>query len=406
MTLSASVHTRAGVLVGALADSYERTWSDVLSDVGDWKLSLTNDDAALAQLVYGRIVRLALNGTVRFAGLIEALAATTVAPGEEVDEKTVASGRGTLAIWEEALILSVLGVDRLGFSDTRLFSFASPDLDISAWTAVQSRAQSIDPDVDPGSHNTVPQRWPDPGALKIWMTWPIGDRPATPGDVYAGAAGTFSVTPAAGTGTYRVFATADDGFEVWIDGEYVLGETTPLIWNETATTEVVLDAGPHTIRMKGTNLAFPDPSDNVAWMMCTVMETTDGGATLGAVVAHTDASWVGVGYPAVPPGFSPGAILRLLLAEAQARGALVGVTLGFTDFLDSAGVAWPITSDVAFQVGSDMLTAIKQLCETYMDVAMDPAGLRLDAWASRGGVTAVTLTPTVNVTELHHDGSA
>jgi outer membrane protein OmpA-like peptidoglycan-associated protein len=517
--LAAWVYDRAGGLVGTLTDSFARTWHEILSDVGDWRLTLANGDVVLAHAVYGQIVRFALNGTVRFAGLLESKAATTAAPGEEVDEVTVCSGRGTLAIWEEALVLPVLGIGRRAFSEYRMFNFASPDLDISAWTPVVTRVQDVvvvqqpetvpgdilfafdsatlsagaDPVLaailsavtgrlvrikveghtdsdgsegynqglserraaavrdwfvshgvpsglitvmgwgelrpvapndtpenkaknrrveitlnfaDPVSHNTVPQRWPDPGALKIWMDWPIGDRPAPVGDVYAG--GTFAVSPAAGVGTYRVFATADDGYEVWIDGDYVLGETTPLIWDETGTTEVILDAGTHTIRMKGTNLNLPD---NVAWMMCSVMETTDGGATLGAVVARTDGGWVGVGYPAVPPGFSPGTILRLLLAEAQARGALVGVTLGCTDLADSAGVAWPITSDVAFQVGSDMLSALKQLCETYMDVAMDPASMRLDAWVARGTTTAVTLARSTdatvgNVTEMHHDGSA
>jgi len=403
MTLAASVYQRNGTLVSALPNSFARQFHDAISDTGGWSLSLTNDDAALANLVYGRVVRLSVDGTVRFAGLIERLDRTSVAPTEEVDQVTKASGRGTLAIFEEAVIVPSLGVDRLTFQDARLFNFAASGLDMSAWTAVTNHPQTGGTG-GVGSQNFLLPRWPDPNSLKIWMTYVPGDRAVTDGDVYART--TFTTTSA--HALYRVFASADDGYELWIDGSYVMGEIMPFLWYEFGTTEVTLDSGSHTIAMKGSNppgLRVGGPgSDNVAWMMASVMETSSGGAALGAVAVNTSASWTGVGYPAVPPGFSPGAIVRILVAEAQARGALTGVTLGFSDTVDTAGTTWPIISDFAVQVGADMLTTIRQLCETYMDVHMDPSTLRLDAWVSRGATKAVTLVGGSNVTSLVHAG--
>jgi hypothetical protein len=112
-------------------------------------------------------------------------------------------------------------------------------------------------------------------------------------------------------------------------------------------------------------------------------------------------------YPTSPPGFTPGAIIRILLEEAQARGALADVTLGFTDSVDSASASWPVSPDVVFRVGLDGLSMLRQLAETYVDALMAPDALRLDAWGygTKGVASGVTFDAAVNLTELVHESA-
>lgn len=395
--LTAGAYDRAGTLVAGLDDSFARTWQDPLNEVGSGELRLQNDDPDVATVGYAHVIRFSLDDQARFACLVEHKDQVTATTSEEIEEVTTLAGRGTMAVLEEALIGPVGGERRSQFEQDRLFNFAAPELDDADWGPVVTRVQALNPEVDPGSHNTVPQGWPDPTALKIWQSWPIGARLTPVGDVYMRRH--FTTSSSEGTATYRVFVTADDGFEVWIDGQYVIGEVTPFMWNETTDTEVVLDDGDHVIAVKGTNLDF---GDNVAWVLVSVYALGDGGVTLASVVVHSDADWIGVGYPAHPPGFSPGEVLRVLVEEAQARGALEGVELSFTDDVDTAGIPWPNTPDIAFEVGSDLLSALKQLCETYMDAAMAAGSFTLYGWVQRGDVTGVALAHGTNVTQLEY----
>lgn len=238
----------------------------------------------------------------------------------------------------------------------------------------------------------MPGSWPDPDADWLW------DRDVTHMGIPAGTCyfrGGFTLSRAI---TAEVWAAGDDSYDLWLDGVKLLEDTVYV--DQAKKTQVSLDAGAHTLAARVTN------DNNLrGGLLVTVMELDPSGTPVGAV-ARTDSSWLVLAYPASPPGFTPGEVIRILVEEAQTRGALVSVTLDFDDALDTAGDPWPVTGEIAFPVGADLLTALKQLAETYGDLLMTPRDLELAFYSGGlGAATAVTLAAGVNLTGLHHDGA-
>lgn len=58
---------------------------------------------------------------------------------------------------------------------------------------------------------------------------------------------------------------------------------------------------------------------------------------------------------------SPGAIVSTLLSQAQARGALTGMTTDCTNTLDSSGTAWPEFATIKFSPGATYLAVLQRL---------------------------------------------
>lgn len=364
---------------------------------GSGKVTLLNDDPNLAAVRYGDLLRFEIDGQARFLSIVEKKTAKILDRDEEAAEVTELDGRGHLAILDRAVVFPEAGTDTLPVSDVRVFNFAARGIDDSGWAAAGWAALGAGGQPDP-------EGWPDPDARKVWAGWPVMSGNAPAGDVYLRRAGGFNV---AADGTYRLFATGDDGFEVWVDGVLILGETRPFLWRETKQVDVHLTAGNHTIAIKGTNLNRGIyNASNVAWVMASLFSLSEGGTALGDVICRTDSSWVGVGYPPTPPGFTPGRVMRILLEEAQARGALAGVTLAFSDTADSAGNAWETQPDLAFRIGDTLLMVAEQLAETHLDeLRMAPAAFTLHAYTTRGETAPIALAVGANLTELTTEGT-
>ncbi|GGO63223.1 fibronectin type III domain-containing protein [Nonomuraea cavernae] len=64
-------------------------------------------------------------------------------------------------------------------------------------------------------------------------------------------------------------------------------------------------------------------------------------------------------FNAVPVG----AVLRTLIDEAKGRGALAGMTAGFSSSIDSSGQAWAATLTLALEPGVDLLTLLLNLSD-------------------------------------------
>lgn len=387
---TAAVYSRGGALLTPLPDSFAKTWQHVWSDTGEGSLRLQNDDAALALFSYGDVVVFSTDASARFAALVERLTRVRISTNEEVDQVTTAAGRSRLAIMEEAVVDRNIN----GLQDTRLFNFASPDLDDSAWGhAVQNEQGRGDAG---GSREGAPEGWPDDSAWWIW------DRPAPTtgsspvGDVYFRR--WFTVAAA---GRYALFTAADDIEDVWVNGIRLVNRAE--FWGTTKRAEMDFAAGTHLVAVRGTNTP-PTGGPNPGGMILTIKEL-GGDGELGATVVNTDGTWLALGYPANPPGFTPGAVLRILIEEAQARGALAGLTWSFGDWSDSDGVPWPVTGDISVQIGQDYLSIVRQLCETYMEVAMDVGSFRLHAYGGRSVSSGATFAAAVNLTELTHEGT-
>jgi hypothetical protein len=165
---------------------------------------------------------------------------------------------------------------------------------------------------------------------------------------------------------------------------------------------VEVTAGTHNFAAAVANPAAPnqaDPTDyNPTGLALRAYRCNSAGKPLGSAEAVTSTSWKVCAYPPWAPGMTPGEVMRHVIAEAQARGALTGVTLNFDDTVDSAGAAWPSVTDISTKIGTDYLTFFREMSATYFDFWMEPASLTLWAWAkdTRGTTTSVTLAATTN----------
>lgn len=369
-----------------LDEGFGRSWQDVHNDAGAGRIVVQNDDPDLASVDYFDVLRFELDGVTRFAALVERKARATVAGGEEADEATELSGRGVVALLEDGVVFPEGGPGRARFSETRVFNFASPSFDDSGWTTPVASTQT--------QMEFSPEGWPDPDAVYLWDRYSAVDG-TPPGDVYLRH--NFNV-PADDT-VVEVWIDVDDEFELWLDGQPLVSDTfNPLSLGVPEHPRLKLDAGDHLLALRARNL-----NDLKAGVILSVLELDAAGVVVGTLTNTAAPGWRAVGYPPSPPGFTPGRVLRVLLEETQARGALAGVTLSFTDGADSAGRAWPVAPDLAFPVGTDLLSVLKQIAESYLDFKMTP-NLVLHAWATRGTTTTVAFEPGVNVTELFHEG--
>jgi hypothetical protein len=394
-------------LLGTLTTDSDRNWRHQRSEVGSGSLVIHADDPDVAILLYRNIVRMRLNGTDRFAWVIEKRSRRSIVRGGQRERLLVVSGRGVLALFEKAVLDPELGVQRLS-PDTRTFNFASVDYDASAWVVAEEIKQQSDTGTFPGQWedadgNPAPESWPDPDAFWIWgQAQGVGSPPQPVGDCFFRKS--FNL---ASEKTVAIFVSADDGFELYLDDEVVAAETRAFMWGETKRHNTFLEAGDHLIAIKATNILRANAATNVAGVICSIIETDEGGQSLGSVIERTDSTWDALAYPSDPPIMSVGAVLRVVIDEAQARGDLPGVSLGFTDALDSDGNAWGTTPAEVYRVGTNLLAMIRQMCEVAIDVELTPT-LVLNAY-NKGDLGSdltgsISLLEDVHLSGLEHDG--
>lgn len=204
----------------------------------------------------------------------------------------------------------------------------------------------------------------------------------------------------------RVYITADDGFELYWNGARYAAETRAFLWAETKYVDLGLVApGVHQLAVKGTNIPRENVETNIAAILVGVVEVTNGGKDLGTVYAVSDETWKVNAYPSPIPGLRVGHILRLAIAEAQERGALVGVSTSFTDTLDSAGDPWPEV-DRGVPVPDTTVHALSEVLGDIAEYDMGPNDLTLHAWVKPRGTdlsATVALEEFVNLQGLRHE---
>lgn len=377
---------------------------------GGLTLPLTAPDHAAALAAqqaacdFRNIVRFEDDGTPVHAVVIRSKTVKRVQPGEEVAQGIDVDGPGTLSLWSKAVLYPENALTEYPHTDVRSFNFSSRLLSTASWTAaVQGEQGTGDPG---GPREGFPANMP-PEAETAWWIWSQANDvngSVPPGDAYF--RGTYT-----SVGQFvRIFVTADNSHEFYLDNHLVEVDSLAIAggvgWAGLKTVDRWLSPGTHLFAFKANNAPGTDP--NPAGVIMAVVELVDKGSALGSTLFTTNAlSFVALGYPASPPGFTPGHQARIFLEEAQARGALTGWTLGCTDTLDSAGAAWAVAPESAYQVGLDGLAFLQQLAEAYCDIAVDPSSLRLDMWnkgTKGGGASGITLTPGVNVGSMINQG--
>lgn len=382
------------VLVGSasLDESFARWFLDELSDTGSFRVSVANDDPDAPD--FDDVVRYRIDGRDVFAGLVEGRHVTTHARGEEDDEVTVCSGRGTLALLDFGTVEPARGLDALPIELVRSFSWVSSDYDLT-WPNAKN---TLHP-----SHG-YPEWWPDqdPSCWWVWANRPDVSASSAPG----GRCLFRSTFTLAEDATLRIFMAPDNRGTWWFDGAQI-SDLDDAAYRSTQYVEIDATAGEHLIAASVLN------TGRHGGMIFTIY-TVDSEGLLDEVVHRSNASTVdclAYPYPDRMPGFSPGKAIRLMIEEAQARGELLGVTLGFNDYFDSDGELWSEPAEITVDVGKSVLEAVLAMADWLIDVQMAPGANVLRAWnhGTRGRTPGVTIAATTDpdtseVEGLAHDG--
>lgn len=381
-----------GDRVASLTLALGKTWAEVLSDVGSGAITLLLDDTALDSFVEDGddIIVFSYRGQRAFAMLVEAKDEVTVADsddGEEKDQRVTYTGRGYMAVLARALVYPTGGVGLKPIEQDRLFNWASPEFDNSAWGPV-AYLGTITDKINVATFLLALAGFPTDPALvtvnvpqyDLGLFWAPGgsglvDQP--PGDIYVHDTLTVSID-----GTYILYFYCDDNGELYINGSQV-ASVEGVNWMGVAQVPVTLTAGTYRVALHLNNSDAIEPSNingaNYGWAVY-AENTILGQSSAGELVDQAKSTAVCVAYPSAPPGMTVGKVMIIALEEAQARGEIAAVTWNFTEFADSAGVPWPVVPDIATKTGTDMLTFFRELAATYVDLWMDPASFTLHAW--------------------------
>lgn len=387
--LSAAVYRRPDLVtpIVILDEAQGKQFLDQLNDTGSGRVTLKNDDVDLALVQFGDLIRFSVRGYAALTAIIEDDDATAIDPSEEAGESTTLSGRGHLAVLDEARVYPARGLNQRPTEIDRLFNWAGLDYDDTNWRTATSMGVQSEESLwwqdDEG--NVFPEDWP--WAASEWIWAEVGTQEWAPeGSCYFRK----EFTVPEGTYRIRIYFTCDDTGQLYLDGQKLLDTDnhggTP---NDIDGADQVIDITPgtHLIAVHGYNVVDPegDETHNPAGVLVAVFPADASGVIADSdPLVTTDSSWKIVEYPPYPPGMTLGEILRVAIEEAQDRGALEGVTLAFDDDVDSEGTPWPETPDIATKVGASYLAFIKELVGSYCDVWMAPAALELHAWVQDG----------------------
>lgn len=396
--------TDPSVIKATLDETRSKQWQEVVNDAGTGTVSLSNDDPDLAQATFNDYLRFDLDGQAVFLCMIENRNIVQIAQGEEAEEQTQIGGRGILAQWDDATVYPEGGATGRPFSDQRLMNWTSRDYVDSGWGDVMLGEMIGETHVrDPG----IAVGFPDGLARVIWAH-NASHGGAGSGNAPIGYAYFRKTLNVATSGWYRLFLSADDGAIVIIDGVQIYSDARLWFHLETQFIDIYLTAGQHQFAVRGENLdnETGNPADNSAWILMSVMKLNEDGS-LGASILRTDhIGWKAVGYPPKPPGMNVGRVIMTFLAEAQARGALLGWTLAFDDVQDSAGKPWADEPELAFQCGMDLYSVLLQIAESYIEIDTAPAQLVLYAYSDGYGETkAVAYEEGESILSLVHEGT-
>lgn len=364
------------------------------------------------------------------------------APQEDTtDDRQAAlsySGRGDLALLDNAVLYPERPVD-LDTSEDRFFNFGSAD---GPWRIASEWSRPKQVAMRTSYRWPSPKLWPKTvAAYWIWTSNP--DRASRDGDRYFRTTLTLDSTT-----KVRILAVGDEDLMLMVDGREVLRQRFDK-WRKTRAVNLTLGPGDHLIaarvghdyrrRMhasgdgKGAGLLLAVVTMGVKKVV------TKGGkhgqrqvkkrAFVRKILLRSRTKgWTVRGPRDGPPGWFPAQVLSTFVTEAKDRGVrgFDGITIGYTNRKDSAGVEWRRRVATSYKVGTQGLDLLRQLVERGLDVAMvegtlhawDSRGrnlrhsVALDGHASASGTRVPTVHPTAMLTrwrrgwaEFTHSGS-
>lgn len=298
----------------------------------------------------------------------------------------------------EALLdgVGVLPQNGLGerSGDLRWFNGGSVEYDDTGWGTVLAAGGLVPPGIVEL----------DPAATAIWPVAQAVDHNTDYKEAWF--RGTLTI-PGTDLVSVTIAATADDFFELYVDGELVLSQTSQVFqWRNTFTYEMTMEPGSHLIAAKVWD------AYHTSWFVCTVVERDADGEVV-SVIHRTNTGWIGqlvepaANPAAAPVGWTAGEIVLQILNENSTLAASLTqtspadlLTPTFTATLDSNGVAWAELLDRSFPIGTDLLDVLTQLAEDGVDFHVTP-DMELHLIQDRGSdlTASVEFLPEVNLLE-------
>jgi hypothetical protein len=276
--------------LGELVTGSEGEFVDEYNGAGFGKIRVLLDSSDADLLLRDRVVRVLYEGTPRFAWFVETLDRTLAdASGQQWLR---ASGRGLLAWLEDAVVYPQGGL-RETSSEDRPFNYASEDgpwKSSVAWSAPLGVQWKNDTSPRAG----LPRNWPDKDAQWIWSTDP-DDQTVVEGTVNYFRS---EFTLAAST-RIKFFATADNFFELYLDGSLVMSsdrftENAPSFAQQVAYT-TRLGVGTHTLAARVRNGKPFERDDVQIDKDDDTVKISDHGLVNGTRIRLTDISESGTG---------------------------------------------------------------------------------------------------------------
>lgn len=383
--------------LATLDASFGREWQDELNEVGSASMHIGNEEDQSTLVREGDVVRFEDDGWAAFAWLVREIERQQIAEGEEEGQTTSFTGPGLLAVMQEAVVYPSNGLEMRPIEEKRYFSWQSNDYQDDWWGYAQ--LYPVVNGYQPGTDEWPVGMAPGDGMHAGVTEWPLIGCPriTAPGADYWLAPGgwsymrkAFYIDPGDNVRTLVVYVVADDRCLVWFDGQK-MSESFDWSNSNDDLTEFSVEVTPgwHVIAAAvGNSDLGPMWSDYFGrwinpWSFMTAVYrmNEDTMEREGNPMLVSDETWKGVFYPPHPPGWTPGEVLIRLFWEAQGmRSGLAGIGYTFTGEVDSAGAPWPEVGDIATDVGSDYLTVLKELAETYIDFWMEPGTFTLHAW--------------------------
>lgn len=316
--------------------------------------------------------------------IIETATPTRTAEGGRVERTWTVTGRGMRARpLSGGVIYPETGLRRTS-ADTRAFDFSSR---VGPWKVLADwvTPEAVRWDLTTSHRANLPTDWPDTNAYWLWSTDPDAD--ADQGRNYFR-----HVINLASGANVAFFVAADNVFSLRIDGEEVMASdfVDPYAWQKMFRYDATLAAGDHTIAAWVHNTGAANPAGFI--LTATTLDADGVPDTLVTRTNPTD--WQVHGYAPPIPGWHTSLILSTLVQECLDRDEMGGapVTFGFSDTVDSDGVAWTDDDlqELHLDIGADLLSVLPQLQEAGLDVAM-AHDFTLNAWRKRGTDLSGTL---------------
>lgn len=380
--------------IAELDMTFARQWQDQLNENGTGEFDISLDDPDVAAITDDMVVRFDLYDFAAFTWLPRDRESRLIAEAEEHDQTAHISGPGHIAVFEEALVYPARGVDALPVQEDRNFDWTVVDFDDAAWINATVLATVYEAQNGPRQWPYTPfgQNFPEPDAPVI------GPHMAT-NEAAPGGPCYLRGTITCEGGLHALYALIDNYGEVYIDGQQIIVVSAVDGFINASYLSIELSPGPHVFAVRCVNFDDPEDVHNFPGYrkgqgpMATALSLwkADANGQPVSLVGHADDTWRIVEFPPSPPGMTAGEVIRHVVQEAQVRGAIPFIELGFNDDTDSSGQPWPIVTTISTKVSTDLLTFFREMAATYIDFALDRASWTLRAWVhgTKGDVSNV-----------------